>query len=92
MAEYNKKEKREYYLANREERLAYQNKYYWEMRSRVRRKREIDELLEPEKEIERKKRLSAYNKAYYIKNKERIMAKRRQTRNLNAGKTAHNIE
>lgn len=92
MAEYDKKKKREYYLANREKRLAYQNRYYRESRSRFQRRREIDEVLEPEKEIERKKRLSAYNRAYYVKNKERIMAKRRQTRNLNARKTAHNIE
>lgn len=99
MTEYNKKEKREYYLANREKRLAYQNKYYRETRNRVQRRREIDELLEPEKEIERKKRLSDYNRAYYVKNKDRIMAKRKQSakwrdfsnRN-NAGKTAHNTK
>jgi len=92
MAEYDKKKKREYYLANREKRLAYQNRYYRESRSRFQRRREIDEVLEPEKEIERKKRLSAYNRAYYVKNKERIMAKRRQTRNLNARKTAHKTQ
>ena len=77
MAEYDPKKKREYYLANRKERLAYQNQYYRESKSRFERRKEIQELLEPEKLEEAKKKLSDYNKAYYKKNKDKILAKRR---------------
>jgi len=77
MAKYDAKKKREYYLANRDARLDYQNRYYKESKSRFQRRNEIDELLEPEAVETRKKKLSDYNKAYYVKNKERIIAKRR---------------
>lgn len=77
MAEYDPKKKREYYLANRKERLAYQNQYYRESKSRFERRKEIQELLEPEKLEEAKKKLSDYNKDYYKKNKDKILAKRR---------------
>lgn len=78
MAKYDPKKKREYYLANRKERLAYQNQYYRESKLRFERRKEIQELLEPEKLEEAKKELSDYNKAYYKKNKDKILAKRRE--------------
>ena len=86
MSKYDREKKRRYYLKNREERLAYQNKYYRESKSRFRRRREVEELLEPEKVEAAKKKLSEYNKAYYKKNKERIKIKR--SKRLNAAKAA----
>lgn len=80
MAKYDAKKKREYYLANRDTRLEYQNRYYKESKSRFQRRKEIDELLEPEAVETRKKKLSDYNKAYYVKNKARIFAKRRESK------------
>ncbi len=79
MQKYDPKKKREYYLANREKRLAYQNKYYKESKERFRRRKEINDVLEPEQEEARKKKLSAYNRVYYVKNKSRILSKRRET-------------
>ena len=78
MAKYDPKKKREYYLANREKRLAYQNQYYQESKSRFQRRKEIDELLDPDKVKAIKKKLSDYNREYYAKNKEKIKAKRRE--------------
>jgi len=80
MTKYDAKKKREYYLANRDARLEYQNRYYKEAKSRFQRRNEIDELLEPEVVQARKKKLSDYNRAYYVKNKERIFAKRRESK------------
>tara|TARA_R110002049_G_scaffold286806_1_gene468624 strand:+ start:159 stop:431 length:273 start_codon:yes stop_codon:yes gene_type:complete len=86
MPKYDPKRKREYYLANREKRLAYQNNYYMESKERFRRRKEINEVLEPEQEETRKKKLSAYNRAYYVKNKGRILAQRRETVTRNSEK------
>lgn len=86
MPKYDPKRKREYYLANREKRLAYQNNYYKESKERFRRRKEINEVLEPEQEETRKKKLSAYNRAYYVKNKGRILAQRRETVTRNSEK------
>ena len=80
MSKYDQNKKREYYLANRKKRLEYQNRYYRESKDRFQRRREIDEVLEPEVLEDRKNKLSAYNKAYYIKNKDRIRAQRRAFR------------
>ena len=86
MPKYDPKKKSEYYLANREKRLAYQNNYYKESKERFRRRKEINEVLEPEQEETRKKKLSAYNRAYYVKNKGRILAQRRETVTRNSEK------
>jgi hypothetical protein len=77
MSKYDQKKKREYYLAHRKERLAYQNRYYSESKPRFERRKEIQELLEPEKLEEAKNNLSSYNKAYYEKNRAKIIAKRK---------------
>ena len=86
MAEYDPKMKREYYLANREKRLAYQNQYYRESKPRFQRRKEIDEVLDPDKVKAVKKKLSDYNREYYAKNKEKIKAKRRETHALRTRK------
>jgi|TARA_R110000823_G_scaffold311847_2_gene438037 hypothetical protein len=84
MGEYDQRKKREYYLSNRKERLAYQNWYYRESKGRFQRRREIGELLEPELLEKSKQKLSDYNKEYYGKNRARILQSRADRR---AGKS-----
>ena len=76
MAKYAPKEKKEYYLKNREKRLKYQNEYYQRTKYSYSRKMEIGKVLEPEEYEAFKNRVSGYNKEYYRKNKAKIMAKR----------------
>ena len=76
MAKYAPKEKKEYYLKNREKRLEYQNEYYQRTKYSYSRKMEIGKVLEPEEYKAFKNRVSDYNKEYYRKNKVKIMAKR----------------
>ena len=76
MAKYAPKEKREYYLRNREKRLEYQNEYYRRTKYSYSRKMEISKVLEPDDYVVFKKRVSSYNKEYYRKNKGKIMQKR----------------
>jgi len=76
MAKYAPKEKREYYLRNREKRLEYQNEYYRRTKYSYSRKMEINKVLEPDDYVVFKKRVSSYNKEYYRKNKGKIMQKR----------------
>jgi|TARA_R110002167_G_scaffold171799_1_gene369871 L-lactate utilization protein LutC len=78
MAKYAPKEKKEYYLKNREKRLEYQNEYYQRTKYSYSRKMEIGKVLEPEEYESFKNRVSDYNKEYYTKNKAKIMAKRRE--------------
>ena len=42
----------------------------------IQRRKEIDEALEPDRVAEAKKKLSDYNRAYYIENRTRILAQR----------------
>jgi hypothetical protein len=76
MAKYAPKEKREYYLRNREKRLEYQNEYYRKTKYSYSRRMDIGKVLEPDEYKAFKKRVSSYNKEYYRKNKDRIMEKR----------------
>lgn len=76
VTKYDAKRKRDYYLENRDKRLAYQNSYYRKMKSMIQRRKEIDEALEPDRVAEAKKKLSDYNRAYYIENRTRILAQR----------------
>ena len=92
MPEYDPKKKREYYLANREKRLTYQNNYYKESKERFRRRKEINEILEPEQEEARKRKLSDYNRAYYVKNKSRILTQRQETVTRNNRKKNFSID
>jgi|TARA_R110002074_G_scaffold384491_1_gene565192 hypothetical protein len=84
MAKYAPKEKREYYLRNREKRLEYQNEYYRKTKYSYSRRMDIGKVLEPDEYKAFKKRVSSYNKEYYRKNKGRIMEKRLDRR---AGKS-----
>ncbi len=78
MAKYAPKEKKEYYLKNREKRLEYQNEYYQRTKYSYSRKMEIGKVLEPEEYESFKNRVSDYNKRYYTENKAKIMAKRQE--------------
>ena len=82
MAKYDPKKRQEYYLKNQEKRLNYQNEYYKRTKYSYSRKMEIGKVLEPDDYETFKKRVSSYNKEYYLKNKAKIMEKR------NARKTA----
>jgi hypothetical protein len=61
-----------YYKNNREKRLAYQKKYYKLHAELIKRKRELEIVLDPDKVDARK----AYNRAYFLKNRASIMEKR----------------
>ena len=61
-----------YYSRNKEARKDYQKQYYNNNKERIRRKRRLEELDDPEKFKARKK----YNQEYYQKNKEKILEKR----------------
>jgi hypothetical protein len=61
-----------YYQTNREKRLAYQKKYYEVHAELIKRKRELEIVLDPEKVAARK----AYNRAYFLKNRASLMKKR----------------
>ena len=78
MAKYVPKEKKDYYLKNREKRLKYQNEYYRRTKYSYSRKMEIGKVLEPEEYELFKTRVSDYNKRYYTENKAKIMAKRQE--------------
>jgi len=61
-----------YYQKNREARCAYQKEYYKLHSGLLKRKRELEIVLNPEKVDARK----AYNRAYFLKNRASIMEKR----------------
>ena len=61
-----------YYSKNREARREYQKRYYNRNSELIKRKRELDTVLDPER-IEAKK---LYNKLYYSKNRARIREQR----------------
>jgi len=61
-----------YYRLNRKKRLAYQKQYYLKNAELIKRKRELDTVLNPDKVDARK----AYNRAYFLNNRAEIMEKR----------------
>lgn len=63
-----------YYARNREARKAYQLKRYHETKKRVARQRKLDRELQPEK----LKAYDTYQKEYYAKNREQILARKRE--------------
>lgn len=65
-----------YYQINREKRLAYQKKYYKANVELIKRKRELETVLDPDKAAARK----AYNRAYFLNNRASIMEKRAKRR------------
>ena len=66
-----------YYQKNREARRAYQKEYYKLHAELIKRKRELEIVLDPEKVDARK----MYNRAYFQKNRASIMEKRAKRRN-----------
>jgi hypothetical protein len=65
-------DKLDYYARNKEARREYQRQYYIRNKDRIKRKRKLEELNDPEKFTERKN----YNRSYYQKNRARILKKR----------------
>jgi len=65
-----------YYQINREKRLAYQKEYYKLHAGTIKRKRELEVVLDPDKADARK----AYNRAYFLNNRASIMEKRAKRR------------
>jgi len=65
-------DKKDYYARNRQARKEYQRKYYIRNKDRIKRKRKLEELSDPEKFAERKN----YNRSYYQRNRARILKKR----------------
>lgn len=64
--------KQEYYKTNRDSRLTYQKTYYRNNAQLVKRKRELQEHLEPEKYDKQRE----YQRAYYLENRARIKERR----------------
>jgi|TARA_R110002110_G_scaffold158444_1_gene355776 hypothetical protein len=64
--------KLDYYARNRQARKEYQREYYIRNKNRIKRKRKLEELNDPEKFIDRKN----YNRSYYQKNRARILKRR----------------
>ena len=62
-----------YYATNKEARKAYQRAYYDKMKHQIKRKSELDIVLNPEKCI----KLQDYQREYYLKNREKLLAKKR---------------
>jgi len=65
-------EENDYYSRNRGARKEYQRQYYENNKQRIRMKRRLEELDDPEKFKSRKK----YNQEYYQNNKGKILEKR----------------
>jgi hypothetical protein len=68
--------KQEYYNSKRDERLKYQQEYYLRNKERISRKKEVDNLIDPEK----REALYVYNQNYYLKNRDRLRENRRLKR------------
>lgn len=63
-----------YYELNKEARKEYQRRYYAENRHKLRRQRELREVLEPDKA----EAYRAYQRAYYLEHRTELTAKRRE--------------
>jgi hypothetical protein len=66
--------KESYYQRHREARKAYQKEYYQLVKEQMRRNREVDKEVRPEV-VEAK---AAYQSAYYRKNRNRLLARKRE--------------
>jgi len=62
-----------YYNRNKDTRKAYQKAYYEANKERMRRKKELDSVLQPEK----LKKVQDYQRQYYLKNRQKLLEKRR---------------
>lgn len=63
-----------YYAQNKEARKEYQRRFYAENRHKMRRQRELREVLEPDKA----EAYRAYQRTYYALHRTELMAKRRE--------------
>tara|TARA_R100001244_G_scaffold119741_1_gene89324 strand:+ start:389 stop:661 length:273 start_codon:yes stop_codon:yes gene_type:complete len=61
-----------YYERNKEARCTYQREYYKSNKAKINRKRQIDEVTDPDKT----ERRLAYNRAYYQKHRKRLLGMR----------------
>jgi hypothetical protein len=62
----------DYYARNKQARREYQRKYYRANKERIRRRRRLEELHDPQRFQDRKD----YNRKYYQKNRAKILKKR----------------
>jgi hypothetical protein len=62
-----------YYERNSEARRAYQRAYYAEKKAEIRRMKEVQEYLEPQK----REAYLSYQRNYYFKNREKLLSARR---------------
>ena len=63
-----------YYALNKEARKEYQRRYYAENRHKMRRQRELREVLEPDKA----EAYRDYQRSYYLEHRTELTAKRRE--------------
>ena len=63
-----------YYAMNKEARKEYQRRYYAENRHKMRRQRELREVLEPDKA----EAYRDYQRSYYLEHRTELTAKRRE--------------
>ena len=70
-------QKQAYYRKNREKRLKYQHGWYKQNKSMFERKNEILQVTDPEEWERRREKKREYNRAYYLKNREKLLAKQR---------------
>jgi len=61
-----------YYETNRETRLMYQRAYYKRNSERIKRKNELDSVLEPDRVVAKRE----YQREYFAKNRAKILKKR----------------
>ena len=71
-------QKQEYYRKNREKRLKYQHEWYARNKDKIARKEEVLQVVDPDEWEERQRKQREYNKAYYRKNREKLLAKQRE--------------
>ena len=69
--------KQEYYRKNREARLNYQHKWYAENKGGKHRKSEIMQVTDPEEWERVREEKKKYNRAYYLKNRAKILMRQR---------------
>ena len=69
--------KQEYYRKNKEKRLKYQHEWYARNKEMFVRKDEILQVTDPEEWERKRKKKKDYNRKYYLKNRERILANQR---------------
>jgi hypothetical protein len=67
-------EEKSYYETNKEARRAYQREYYTRNKEALKRKKELQAELEPDK----LKEIRKYQREYYLKNRQTLQRKRRE--------------